>query len=107
MEIGVKTFLVVSTMRVALFKMKRNNSDFHTSTLCWEVPLFDQENISTKVQEQGHNGLALTVTVCPKASVVSNAQSTPLAPINEVASLLDSEDEDVSDQLGTSVFKTG
>lgn len=106
MEIGVKTFLVVSTVRVALFKMKRSHLDLYVSTLCWEVPLFDQENISTKVQEQGHNGLALTVTVCPKSSVLSNDQAASQAPINEVASLLDSEDEDVSDKLGVSMINT-
>ncbi|CAB9515429.1 Putative vacuolar protein sorting-associated protein [Seminavis robusta] len=63
MEPGVDTYAIVTTLRVVLIKVKKDNLGRLGSTLCWEVSLGTENNkVSSQVSDHGHNGVALTIT---------------------------------------------
>ena len=80
LEPGVTTFVIVSTQRVLLCKVKKEPSGTLVPNLCWELYLFTDSIITPKVQERGHNGVALVITT-KKVSydvVIDSLPSTPM-----------------------------
>lgn len=71
-ESGVETFVIISTFRVVLVKVKRDGTGVEIPTLCWEVPLTTRANVSSRITDQGHNGVALTIVVCSPRSKGTN-----------------------------------
>jgi hypothetical protein len=61
MEPGVETIIVVTTVRVVLIKVKRDNSGMPVASLGWEVSLVTRASISSRLHDVGHNGVSLTV----------------------------------------------
>ena len=61
MEPGIATFVIVSSQRVILCKIKKESAGILVPTLCWEVNLYKDIIVSPSVQEHGHNGVALTI----------------------------------------------
>ena len=75
MEPGTETILIVSTHRIVLFKVKKDNGN-QVSALCWEVHLGTEIRITSRIQEHGHNGVALTIsTRMPSSSVAFDIPS--------------------------------
>mmetsp|Transcript_7066 Transcript_7066/g.10134 ORF Transcript_7066/g.10134 Transcript_7066/m.10134 type:complete len:1164 (-) Transcript_7066:299-3790(-) len=62
MEPGVETVVIVSNLRIVLLKVTKDSSGTLASTLRWEVYLFGNSIIKSRVQEHGHNGVALTIS---------------------------------------------
>ena len=62
MEPGVATYCVVTTLRVVLFKVKREYGGRLGPTLCWQVSLAKGDKVKSQVSDHGHNGVALTIT---------------------------------------------
>lgn len=62
MEPGTDTYLVVTTVRIVLAKVKRDSAGVLVPSLCWEVGLVSEDTVSSQVSDHGHNGVALTVT---------------------------------------------
>jgi Vacuolar-sorting-associated 13 protein C-terminal len=62
MEPGVDTYAIVTTLRVVLIKVKKDNLGRLGSNLCWEVSIGADNKVSSQVSDHGHNGVALTVT---------------------------------------------
>jgi regulator of replication initiation timing len=60
MEHGVETYAIVSTIRVVLIKLKRNNNGLSAS-LGWEVSLAGDALVKSLLTDHGHNGVALTI----------------------------------------------
>lgn len=86
MEPGVETFIIVTTLRVVLVNVKRDSVGSHTPSLCWEVPLIASAKVSSRISDQGHNGVALTITACLSVSKWTAAQwlyrPTPKKTVN-------------------------
>eukprot|EP00980_Cylindrotheca_fusiformis_P021403 scaffold8259_cov143-Cylindrotheca_fusiformis.AAC.21 len=61
MEHGVETYAIVSTIRVVLIKLKRDNNGL-SSSLGWEVSLAGDATVKSLLSDHGHNGVALTIT---------------------------------------------
>ena len=62
MEPGVEIYIIVSTLRVILCKVKKESVGTLVPFLCWEVYLSTDSIVTPKVHEHGHNGVALTIT---------------------------------------------
>ena len=73
-ESGVETFVIISTFRVVLVKVKRDGAGVEIPTLCWEVPLTTRAKVSSRITDQGHNGVALTIVVCSPRPKGTNQQ---------------------------------
>jgi hypothetical protein len=77
MEPGVETFVIVSTLRIVLVKVKIDSSGTHIPSLCWEIPLKASTKISPRISDQGHNGVALTITACLCYSGAASVDGLP------------------------------
>lgn len=62
MEPGVATFAIVTSIRVLLVKLRRENNNSLVPSFGWEVDLSGNALVSSKVSDHGHNGVALTIT---------------------------------------------
>ena len=62
MEPGVETYAIVTTLRVILVKIKKENTGVLSPAFCWEVDLSGQSTVNSRVSDHGHNGVALTIT---------------------------------------------
>jgi regulator of replication initiation timing len=60
MEHGVETYAIVSTIRVVLIKLKRDNNGLSPS-FGWEVSLAGDALVKSLLTDHGHNGVALTI----------------------------------------------
>jgi Vacuolar-sorting-associated 13 protein C-terminal len=80
LEPGVGTYVIVSTQRVLLCKVKKETSGTLVPNLCWELYLFTDSIITPKVQEHGHNGVALVITTHKVSNdvVINSPPSTPM-----------------------------
>ena len=61
MEAGVETYAIVSTIRVVLIKLKKDNHRLSPS-FEWEVILTGDMLVTSRLSDYGHNGVALTLT---------------------------------------------
>lgn len=58
---GTETFAIATTTRVILVRVKKESSGSLTTSLCWEVAFTDDATITSRVDDHGHNGVALTL----------------------------------------------
>ena len=58
---GSKTFAIATSARVVLVWVKKEPNGSMTTSLCWEVPFSEVATISSRVDDHGHNGVALTL----------------------------------------------
>lgn len=66
---GIERYVVVSTMRVALFKLRVvDGQGFFTTTLVWQVWFGKGVRITCSVGNKGHNGCFLSITRCSSRS---------------------------------------
>jgi hypothetical protein len=86
MEPGVQTYAVVSSHRIAVFQVKRENGGVLATTLCWEVDLTRASSVSSRLQDEGHNGVALIIkTLVPKKKVkIVNFKPAQFSPERNV-----------------------
>jgi hypothetical protein len=81
MEPGVETYAVASSHRIVLFQVKKESGGDLGTTMLWQVDLTRASSVSCKLQDQGHNGLALIIsTTVPKKKVRiarNQAQTSP------------------------------
>lgn len=78
MEPGVETYLVASSHRIVLFQIKKESGGDIGTSIRWQVDLTRASSVSCKLQDQGHNGLALIIsTTVPKKKVRITRQSSP------------------------------
>lgn len=86
MEPGVKTFAVVSSHRIVVFQVKRENGGVVATNLCWEVDLTRASSVSSKLQDHGHNGVAVIIsTLAPKKKVkIAKVIPMPFSPESNV-----------------------
>lgn len=56
-----ETFAIVTSARVLLVRVKNLLSGSSTTSLCWEVAFSEEAGISSRVDDHGHNGVALTI----------------------------------------------
>ena len=57
------TYMIVSSLRVILIRVRKESSGSLTPSLCWEVALANDSKVSSQVSENGHTGIALTLQV--------------------------------------------
>lgn len=70
MEPGVETYVVASSHRVVLFQVKKESGGDLSTNMRWQVDLTRASSVSCKLQDQGHNGIALIIsTTVPKKKV--------------------------------------
>ena len=82
MEPGVESYVVASSHRIVLFQLKKESGGDIGTNLRWQVDLTRATSVSCKLQNQGHNGLALIIsTTVPKKKVRiargNQAQTSP------------------------------
>lgn len=58
---GTKTFAIATSARVVLIRVEKEQSGSLTTSLRWEVPFSYDAAISSRVDDHGHNGVALTL----------------------------------------------
>ncbi|CAJ1965882.1 unnamed protein product [Cylindrotheca closterium] len=75
MEQGVDTFAIVSTLRVVLIKLNRENTGLSPS-FGWEVSLAEPSLVTSLISDHGHNGVALTITKCREEKELSISEKT-------------------------------
>ena len=71
MEPGTETILIVSTRRIVLFKASRDHTSTLVHNLCWEIQISGTVEITSRIQEHGHNGVALTISTRAESPTVS------------------------------------
>jgi regulator of replication initiation timing len=62
MEPGIQTYVIATTIRVLLIKLRRDNNNAIVPSFGWEVDLSSSARVSSTVSDHGHNGVALTIT---------------------------------------------
>lgn len=62
MEPGVETYVIVTTIRAILIKLRRDNIKTLSPLFGWEVDLSSSAKVSSSLSDHGHNGVALTIT---------------------------------------------
>lgn len=62
-NVTTDTYIIVSSCRVTLFRLRREPSGALSPSFGWEVSLSDGSKVSSRVSEHGHSGIVLTVTV--------------------------------------------
>lgn len=62
-NVDADTYLILSSLRIILVRLKRELSGLFAPILCWEVSLTADATITSRISEQGHSGIALTLTV--------------------------------------------
>jgi Vacuolar-sorting-associated 13 protein C-terminal len=58
---GTETYAIATSSRVVLVRVKKESSGSLTTSLCWEVAFSEDSAISSRVDDHGHNGVALTL----------------------------------------------
>jgi hypothetical protein len=62
-NVTADTYIIVSSCRIILVRLRQDASGKLASSLGWEVSLMENSNVSSRLSEHGHSGIALTVTV--------------------------------------------
>ena len=75
MEPGVETYVVASSHRIVLFQVKKESSGDLGTSVRWQVDLIRATSISCKLQDQGHNGVALIISTTMRKKKVRIAKS--------------------------------
>lgn len=66
-NVSADTYIIVSSFRILLVRLRREASGGLAPSVGWEVPLSDKSNVSSRLSEHGHSGFGLTVTVSKPA----------------------------------------
>lgn len=113
MEPGIATFVIVSSQRVILCKVKKESAGILVPTLCWEVNLYTDLIVTPSVQEHGHNGVALTImTIDVSSDKIVDLQPTIIDSGNTPMSRSRSDDpistqQDISEHRSISGEELG
>jgi hypothetical protein len=62
-NVEADTYMMLTSHRVILVRLRKDPLGVLTTSLCWEVALTGEPVISSRLSEHGHNGVALTLTV--------------------------------------------
>jgi hypothetical protein len=62
-NIGTDTYAIITSSRILLIKIKKELMGELIPTLSWEVFLFAEAKIASKLSDHGHNGVALSITM--------------------------------------------
>jgi Vacuolar-sorting-associated 13 protein C-terminal len=58
---GVETYVIVTTMRIILLKVKKEGTGILSASRCWQIIFSTQSSISSQVVDHGHTGVAMTL----------------------------------------------
>lgn len=78
-NISSDTYMIVSNYRVALIRLRKEASGSLTPSMCWEISHSSSGRLSSRVSEQGHSGIALTLTVT-KPETDAETMRSPAIP---------------------------
>ena len=91
-NISGDTYMILTSCRVVVIKVKKDASGSIYTSLCWEISLAKGGVISSRLSEHGHNGIVLTLTLA-KAKDKHSAEKTVSFELTEEADIDEKEAE--------------
>jgi hypothetical protein len=76
-EPGVDTYAIVTTRRIVLFRVKKDRNGALMTSRVWEVDLTKGAVISSRLQDQGHNGAGLVIASRMTKDKLRSTHPTP------------------------------
>ena len=80
------TYMIATSARIILIRLRKEPSGSLTPSLCWEVAMTGEALVSSIVSEHGHNGVALTLTVASRGGGgIASHTDSPQADVPDIA----------------------
>jgi len=74
---GIDTFVIITSQRLIVIRVKKEASGTLTPSLCWQVIHAGESVVSSRVSDHGHNGVAFTITLMKRPEEGTNAPHSP------------------------------